>query len=188
MAGLATGAEVVGACALLIGLGVRWMSIPLMVTMAVAMLTTHWHNGWQAIADPKSAFANDQAAAAVERLSRAKDILKEHGNYDWLTETGNFVVLNNGIEFAATYFVMLLALFLPVAAKPAWIICLQRATDNRIVPAGHGQSMKKCRSTGLSEAESTGPQRIATIPSRLVRRGTCVPSARQYLSTAHTRF
>jgi putative oxidoreductase len=27
-----------------------------------------------------------------------------------LTEHGNFVVLNNGIEFAATYFVMLLAL------------------------------------------------------------------------------
>jgi uncharacterized membrane protein YphA (DoxX/SURF4 family) len=37
--------------------------------------------------------------------------LQEHGNYDWLTEYGNFVVLNNGIEFAATYFVMLLALF-----------------------------------------------------------------------------
>ena len=41
----------------------------------------------------------------------AKEILKEHGNYDWLTENGSFVVLNNGIEFAATYFIMLLALF-----------------------------------------------------------------------------
>ena len=29
----------------------------------------------------------------------------------WLTENGSFVVLNNGIEFAATYFIMLLALF-----------------------------------------------------------------------------
>lgn len=38
-------------------------------------------------------------------------ILQEHGNYEWLTESGNFVILNNGIEFAATYFVMLLALF-----------------------------------------------------------------------------
>ena len=31
--------------------------------------------------------------------------------HQWLTEHGNFVVLNNGIEFAATYFVMLLVLF-----------------------------------------------------------------------------
>lgn len=35
----------------------------------------------------------------------------EHGNYDWLTSSGSVVILNNGIEFAATYFVMLLALF-----------------------------------------------------------------------------
>ena len=38
-------------------------------------------------------------------------ILREHGNYPWLTEKGNLVVLNNGIEFAATYFIMLLVLF-----------------------------------------------------------------------------
>ena len=48
---------------------------------------------------------------ATERLDEAKSILKEHGNYEWLTENGSFVVLNNGIEFAATYFIMLLALF-----------------------------------------------------------------------------
>ena len=41
---------------------------------------------------------------------RARDILREHGNYAWLTEKGNLVVLNNGIEFAVTYLVMLLAL------------------------------------------------------------------------------
>ena len=41
----------------------------------------------------------------------AKDILQEYGNYEWLTENGSFVVLNNGIEFAATYFIMLLSLF-----------------------------------------------------------------------------
>ncbi len=117
MAALATGAEVVGAVALLIGLGVRWISIPLMVTMVVAAVTSHWHNGWQAIADPSSPFANENVGGAIERLSKAKDILREHGNYDWLTETGNFVVSNNGIEWAATYFVMLLALFFTGAGK-----------------------------------------------------------------------
>jgi hypothetical protein len=46
-----------------------------------------------------------------ERLQRARSLLREHGNYDWLTEHGGLVVLNNGIEFSAIYFIMLLALF-----------------------------------------------------------------------------
>lgn len=48
---------------------------------------------------------------AAEKLDKAHTILMEHGNYDWLTSSGSVVILNNGIEFAATYFVMLLALF-----------------------------------------------------------------------------
>lgn len=111
MAYLAWSAEYFGAILLLIGLAVRWISIPLMVTMLVAAFSVHWQNGWQAIHDPMSAFASANAPEAIERLDRAKNILQEHGNYSWLTEQGNFVVLNNGIEFAATYFVMLLALF-----------------------------------------------------------------------------
>ena len=38
MAGLAVGSELLGAVALLIGLGVRWMSVPLMITMFVAAI------------------------------------------------------------------------------------------------------------------------------------------------------
>jgi len=111
MAALATGTEVLGAILLLIGLGVRWISIPLMVTMVVAAVTSHWQNGWLAIAEGSGFFASERTAGAVERLAVAKDILKEHGNYSWLTENGSLVILNNGIEFAATYFIMLLALF-----------------------------------------------------------------------------
>ena len=104
--------EVVGAVALLLGFGVRLVSVPLMFTMVVAAVTVHWQHGWLAIAEGSgSVFATERTMGAVERLSRAKDILQEHGNYSWLTEHGSFVVLNNGIEFAATYFVMLLALF-----------------------------------------------------------------------------
>ena len=40
-----------------------------------------------------------------------RDIIDENGNPDWLYEKGNIVVLNNGIEFATSYFIMLLALF-----------------------------------------------------------------------------
>ena len=111
MAGLAVGSEVLGAIALVLGLGTRWFAVPLMVTMLVAIFKVHGHNGWQAIADPMSPWANANVDGAIDRLSKAKDLLREHGNYDWLTETGNFVVSNNGIEWAATYFVMLLALF-----------------------------------------------------------------------------
>ena len=117
MAGLATGSEVLGAILLVIGLGVRWISIPLMVTMVVAAVSVHWENGWQAVHDKLSPWASPDVDGAIERLSRAKDILREHGNYDWLTETGNFVVSNNGIEWAATYFVMLLALFFVGAGR-----------------------------------------------------------------------
>ena len=47
---------------------------------------------------------------SAQRLARAKEILKENGNYSWLTGRGSLVILNGGIEFAATYFIMLLAL------------------------------------------------------------------------------
>lgn len=110
MAFLATSSELVGSVFLLIGFATRLVSIPLMVTMVVAAATVHWENGWQAIADPSAPFANARVMAAPDKLERARSILQEHGNYEWLTESGKFVILNNGIEFAATYFIMLLAL------------------------------------------------------------------------------
>ena len=107
---MAWSAEYFGAILLALGLATRWICIPLMFTMIVAAVTVHIDHGWQAIHDPMSPFASADAGDAIERLSRAKDILREHGNYSWLTEHGNFVVLNNGIEWAATYFIMLMAL------------------------------------------------------------------------------
>jgi uncharacterized membrane protein YphA (DoxX/SURF4 family) len=111
MAYLAWGAEYFGAILLLFGLATRWISIPMMFTMIVAAVSVHWKNGWQAVHDLMSPWASANAAQALERLDRAKSILREHGNYEWLTEHGNFVVSNNGIEWAATYFLMLLVLF-----------------------------------------------------------------------------
>ena len=112
LAFLATTTEIAGAIMLVLGFGVRWVSLPLMFTMIIAIFSVHWVNGWQAIADAKFCLFNcADANAAVEKLSAAKEILKTNGNYEWLTEQGNIVILNNGIEFAATYFIMLLALF-----------------------------------------------------------------------------
>ncbi len=103
--------EVLGAIFLLFGFGVRLISIPLMITMAVAAITVHLKHGWLAIATGSGIFATDRTEGAVERLAAAKDILQQYGNYEWLTENGSFVILNNGIEFAATYFIMLVVLF-----------------------------------------------------------------------------
>ncbi len=125
MAWLATLSEVGGAALLLLGIATRFAVIPLMVTMVVAAVSTHWQNGWQAIADPMSPFASANVGGAIDRLDRARDILRTHGNYEWLTETGNFVISNNGIEWAATYFVMLLALFFTGAGK----LSLDHAVD-----------------------------------------------------------
>ena len=127
MAFLATSAEIVGGLALLLGLATRWFAIPLMITMLVAAMTAHWENGWFAVTptDADTSIAGlfaplgfsaasaslENSMAAAQRLERARDILREHGHYEWLTETGSFVILNNGIEFAATYFILLLSLF-----------------------------------------------------------------------------
>lgn len=126
MAFLATSAEIVGGLALLVGIAVRWFAIPLLVTMFVAAFTAHWDNGWFAIApgNPETSTAYvlekvgfpgakeslENSVEVGKRLSKAKEILREHGNYSWLSGRGNFVILNNGIEFAATYFIMLLVL------------------------------------------------------------------------------
>jgi uncharacterized membrane protein YphA (DoxX/SURF4 family) len=73
--------ELIGGIFLLGGVAVRWVAIPLMFTMVVAATTAHWDNGWHVLPET------------------------------WLTEHGNITILKNGIEFAATYFIMLLALF-----------------------------------------------------------------------------
>ncbi len=127
MAGLATGTELLGGFFLLFGLAVRWVAIPLLITMAVAALEVHWDKGWFAIApsDPTTSTAKVLADVGIpgavgslenslevgKRLATAREILQEHGNYEWLTEKGPVVILNNGIEFATTYFIMLLVLF-----------------------------------------------------------------------------
>ncbi|RLQ21398.1 DoxX family membrane protein [Seongchinamella sediminis] len=103
LAYLAAYTEVIGALLLLLGLATRWIALPLIVTMLVAIFAVHWDQGWAAIADSGS-------REIAVRLGTAKDILREHSNYSWLTEKGSFVILNNGIEFAVTYLVMLLSL------------------------------------------------------------------------------
>lgn len=108
---LVIAAELGGAILLLLGLFTRLATIPLMVTMLVAIFAVHWPNGWLAIADSSSWLANQQVQASAQQLNAGREILQQHGHYDWLTKHGNFVILNNGIEFAATYFIMLLSLF-----------------------------------------------------------------------------
>ncbi|MBT4521808.1 MAG: DoxX family protein [Halieaceae bacterium] len=103
LAHMAAYTEAIGALLLLIGLATRWVSIPLIITMLVAIYSVHWGNGWAMIAD-----SGTQDVAV--RLGVARELLQEHGNYQWLTEKGHFVILNNGIELGVTYSILLLSL------------------------------------------------------------------------------
>ena len=98
---LAASTEFLGVWMLIFGFGVRLISIPLILTMVMAIFTVHIDHGWYTIG--QSAL-NPEIA---DRISSAKDILKENENYSWLTEKGSFVILQNGIENAVTYIIML---------------------------------------------------------------------------------
>jgi len=115
LAHMAAYTEAVGALLLLVGLATRWISIPLMVTMLVAIFTVHWDADkcWSASAEFSAcwpAIAESGTQEVGVRLGAPRDMLQEHGNYAWLTEKGNFVILNNGIEFGVTYLLMLFSL------------------------------------------------------------------------------
>lgn len=121
MAFLAGATEFFGGIAILIGLATRWAAFPLIITMVVAAVTAHWGNGWHALPETTLTvpweWRMDLIEGAQQRKEIAMSILSEHGNIDWLTETGSFTILKNGIEFAATYAIMLLVLFFNGAGK-----------------------------------------------------------------------
>ncbi len=114
MAFMAGATEFMGGLALLFGLATRLMAIPLALTMLVAAFTAHWQYGWHALPESTLTVPWEWRVELIEdaqvRKEKAVSLLKEHGNYQWLSEAGSFTVLKNGIEFAATYFVMLLVL------------------------------------------------------------------------------
>jgi uncharacterized membrane protein YphA (DoxX/SURF4 family) len=101
---MAATVEILGVWMLVFGFGTRIISVPLVITMLVAYFTVHSGHGWLAIG---SADADPEIA---ERMGAARGLLKEYGNYGWLTEKGSFVILQNGAEFVVTYIVMLLTL------------------------------------------------------------------------------
>ncbi|MEM7282324.1 MAG: DoxX family protein [Pseudomonadota bacterium] len=130
---MASWTEFLGGIFILLGLATRLWAIPLAATMFVAGYSVHLDNGWPAIAPSnppaicipdseaqaqsnvferyiKCYNVNERTIEASERLSRAKDILREHGNFSYLNGNGAIVKLNSGYEFAGIYFAMLLAL------------------------------------------------------------------------------
>ncbi|MEO9080162.1 MAG: DoxX family protein [Rhodanobacter sp.] len=105
MAGLATGTEVAGCICLALGFCTRLISIPLMVTMTVAGLSVHWTHGWAAIAG--------KTMESTHRLQGLMSWLAQDfpGRFNYVTELGDPVILNNGMEFTVTYTLMLMVLF-----------------------------------------------------------------------------
>ncbi|MCF5844727.1 HvfX family Cu-binding RiPP maturation protein [Aeromonas veronii] len=104
LAFLAAGTEVLGCICIALGLFTRIMAIPTIFLMSVASAMVHWKHGWDAIATG--------SMEATVRLNGFIEWLAANfpGRYNYITELGDPVMLNNGMEFAATYFVMLLVL------------------------------------------------------------------------------
>lgn len=96
--------ETTGFILLFLGLGTRFISIPLIFVLLIAIFTVHINHGWLVIGSR----ANDPDIAV--RVNRAVEILKEYGKYDWLTAKGPFVILQNGMENVVTYIAMLFSL------------------------------------------------------------------------------
>jgi len=127
LAFLAAWTEFLGGIFILLGLFTRLTAIPLMITMLVAATTVHASNGWFAVtptdastsparvlnwlAIPGSEASLVNSNEASERLTKMRELLETHGYTEYLYAKGKPVILNNGIEFSAIYFVMLLSLF-----------------------------------------------------------------------------
>lgn len=126
LANLAAWAELFGGWLLLVGLLTRLVSIPLIFTMVVAATSVHASNGWFAITPTNSDISPAQvfvwlgfdsaqqslvnSEETALKLDKMREIIEENGHTEWLYENGGIVVLNNGIEFAMTYLILLLAL------------------------------------------------------------------------------
>jgi uncharacterized membrane protein YphA (DoxX/SURF4 family) len=102
---LAALTEVCGAICLTLGLGVRYIIFPLIITMLVAIFAVHLDNGWYAIATPGS--------PASDRLNNLLQWLQQYYpmRHEFVMELGRPVILNNGIQYAVTYLIMLGTLF-----------------------------------------------------------------------------
>jgi len=111
MAYMATLTEIMGSIFLITGFATRLISIPLIIVMIIAILTVHFEHGWLAIAS--------QNSEAHIRLQSFLNWLQQNypQRHDFITELGQPVMLNNGVEFAVTYIVMLITLFFSGAGK-----------------------------------------------------------------------
>ena len=103
LAFLATSTEVLGLICITLGLFTRIIAIPMMIVMSVMV---HWSHGWLAIAS--------NSMESSQRMSAFLQWLMENfpGRYNYITQLGDPIILNNGIEFSATYFIMLLVLLI----------------------------------------------------------------------------
>jgi len=115
MAWVAALTELAGGMLLLAGLATRLVCLPLMFAMVIAAATVHWERGWHVLPEASITMPWEWRQDLIDRGQQRKqeiaEILRQHGDYGHLTEAGSVTVLKNGIEFAATYFIMLLALF-----------------------------------------------------------------------------
>ncbi len=95
LAFLAAATEVVGCICIALGLFTRIIAIPIDFYDECGQCMVHWKHGWDAIATG--------SMESTIRLNGFITWLAENfpGRYNYITELGDPVMLNNGMEFAA---------------------------------------------------------------------------------------
>lgn len=91
--------EIVTSGTLLIGLFTRWSALILSIMMMVIIFAVQWDNGWHYVLEYN---------ASIDSIIT---LVQQYGNYDELTQQGDIVILNNGIELSVIYALMLWVLF-----------------------------------------------------------------------------
>lgn len=103
--------EFAGGILLILGWLTRLVCIPLMIAMLVAGFVVHGDKGWLTLSDGNSWLANERVMEAQEKKREIRRLMREHGDYRWLTSHGTMTILNNGMQLAITYFLFLFMLF-----------------------------------------------------------------------------
>ncbi len=98
--------EVAGAISLLLGLAVRWFSIPLLVTILSVGLLAPWNNGWHAVTQSHALVGQHHGQNFLMWLENTP-----LAQQPYITALSKPAILQNGVEFSVVYFILLFTLF-----------------------------------------------------------------------------
>lgn len=93
------GIQLLGSISLGLGFLTRWSAFLLVIVVLITVFMLQIDQGWYYIVEYNSV------------IDQIINLVQQHGNYDQITQQGDIVLLNNGVEISVAYLLMLLVLF-----------------------------------------------------------------------------